>query len=88
MSIRLKIFGSSLLVITVLCMCLSGMNTALAQTSQADSKLQEANASVNQAFNSVLDAEKAGANVTDILVQLNAAAGTLAKAENSYRSAT
>jgi hypothetical protein len=33
-----------------------------------------------------LGAEKAGANVTGLLVQLNVAAGDLAQAENSYRA--
>jgi hypothetical protein len=46
--------------------------------------LQTANTAVEQAFNAVLDAEKAGANVTGLLVQLNVAAGDLAQAENSY----
>jgi CHASE3 domain sensor protein len=59
---------------------------AFAQTDQTASKLQVANNAVEQAFNAVLDAEKAGANVTDLLVQLNNAAGILAQAENSYRT--
>jgi hypothetical protein len=59
---------------------------ALAQTDQAGSKLQVANTAVEQAFNAVLDAEKAGANVTGLLVQLNDVAGILAQAENSYRT--
>jgi hypothetical protein len=33
-----------------------------------------------------LDAEKAGANVTGLLAQLNVAAGVLAQAENSFRT--
>lgn len=86
MNIRRKISGLSLLVILILSLCLLGMNTALAQTSQADSKLQQANDAVNLAFSAVLDAEKAGANVTTLLVQLNGAAGILAQAENSYRT--
>jgi len=63
-----------------------GLNTAFAQTNQATSKLQEANIAVNQAFNAVLDAEKAGANVTDLLSRLNYAIGILAQAETSYRT--
>jgi hypothetical protein len=57
---------------------------ATAQTDQTTLKLQVANTAVNQAFSGVLDAEKAGANVTDLLSQLNYAAGVLANAENSY----
>jgi hypothetical protein len=49
-------------------------------------KLQLANDAVDQAFNAVLDAEKAGANVTGLLVQINTAQGILAQAENSYRT--
>ncbi|MGA2682200.1 MAG: hypothetical protein ABSF44_10430 [Candidatus Bathyarchaeia archaeon] len=33
-----------------------------------------------------MEAEKAGANVTSLLVQLNVAAGDLAQAENSYQA--
>jgi hypothetical protein len=59
---------------------------AFAQADQTESKLQAANNAVEQAFNAVLDAEKAGANVTSFLVQLNVAAGDLAQAENSYHA--
>ena len=48
--------------------------------------MQAANTAVGQAFNVVLDAEKAGANVTGLLAQLNVAEGDLAEAENSYRT--
>ena len=66
-------------------MCLLNVNQATAQIDQTTSKLQVANTAVNQAFSAVLDAEKAGANVTDLLFQLNYAQDVLAKAENSYR---
>ena len=59
---------------------------AFAQTNQTASKLQAANTAVNQAFNAVLDAEKAGANVNGSIIQLNIAEGILAQAENSYRT--
>jgi hypothetical protein len=59
---------------------------ASAQTDQAASKLQVVNTAVNQAFNAVLDAEKAGGNVTSLLSQLNVAENDLAQAENSYRT--
>lgn len=48
--------------------------------------MQAANAAVNQAFNAVLAAEKAGANVTDLLSQLNVATNLLAQAENANRT--
>jgi CHASE3 domain sensor protein len=66
--------------------CLYSGHYVFAQTDQTASKLQAANSAVEQAFNAVLDAEKAGANVTGLLGQLNVAAGVLAQAENSYRT--
>ena len=66
--------------------CLYSGHYVFAQTDQTASKLQAANTAVEQAFNAVLDAEKAGANVTGLLAQLNVAAGILAQAENSYRT--
>jgi hypothetical protein len=59
--------------------------SAIAQTDQVTSKLQAANTAINQAFNAVLDAEKAGANVTALLAQLNSAGYFLAQANISYR---
>jgi CHASE3 domain sensor protein len=69
-------FGSSFLV----------KDCVFAQADQTSSKLQTANTAVGQAFNAVLDAEKAGANVTDLLAQLNTAQGRLAQAKNSDRT--
>jgi CHASE3 domain sensor protein len=66
--------------------CLYSSHYVFAQTDQTTSKLQAANTAVEQAFNAVLDAEKAGAHVTGLLVQLNDAAGILAQAENSNRT--
>ncbi len=66
--------------------CFYGVHRVLAQTDQTGSKLQAANTAVEQAFNAVLDAEKAGANVTALLAQLNNAANILAQAENSNRT--
>jgi hypothetical protein len=86
MIVRCRFSSIILPVILILSICFLGLNTAIAQTNQADSKLQSANNSVNQAFNAVLDAQKAGANVTDLLSQLNTAANILAQAENSYRA--
>ena len=76
----------ALLIILAFSVGLVSVPQAIAQTDQASLKLQAANDSVNRAFNAVLDAEKAGANVTDLLVQINTAQGILAQAENSYRT--
>jgi predicted PurR-regulated permease PerM len=65
--------------------CLYSEHYVFAQTDQTASKLQAANTSVEQAFNAVLAAEKAGANVTNLLNQLNGASDLLAQAENVYR---
>jgi prophage DNA circulation protein len=66
--------------------CLSSEHCVLAQTDQTASKLQAANAAVDGAFNAVSSAEKAGANVTGLMAQLNEAEGILAQAENAYRT--
>ena len=62
------------------------VNRVAAQTSQAQSKLQAADSAVNQAFNAVLNAEKAGANVTGLDNQLSVAANWLAEAQVAYRA--
>lgn len=57
-----------------------------AQTSQVETRLQQANAALGQAFTSVSSAESAGANVTSLVDRLNVAANLLAQAENAYRT--
>jgi hypothetical protein len=83
---RCKLSSITLLTLLMLSVCLLCVCPAIAQNDQAASKLQAANTAVNQAFNAVLDAEAAGANVTDLLAQINTAEGILAQAENSYRT--
>jgi CHASE3 domain sensor protein len=83
---RFKLLNKILLSTLTLSLCFLSVFPAVAQTDQQASKLQGANTAVNQAFNAVLDAEKAGANVTDLLSQINTAQGILAQAENSYRT--
>ena len=58
----------------------------IAQTDQITSMLQTANNSLGQAFNSVLDAEKTGGNVTQLLIKLNTAGTILADAQNALNS--
>ena len=86
MNVNNKHFIIILFVILTLSVCFLSVQQATAQTDSATSKLQAANTAVDQAFNAVLDAEKAGANVTDLLAQLNTAQGLLAQAENSDRT--
>lgn len=66
--------------------CFYSGHYVFAQTNQTSSKLQAANNAIDSAFIAVMDAEKAGANVTGLLSQLNVAANDLSQAENSYRS--
>jgi hypothetical protein len=47
--------------------------------------VENAKTGVGLAFNAVLAADKAGANITRLLAQLNTASGILAQAENFYR---
>jgi hypothetical protein len=75
----------TILVILVIGICLLNLFPAAAQIDQPASKLQAADIAINQAFGAVLDAEKTGANVTDLLAQINIAQSILAQAENSYR---
>jgi hypothetical protein len=56
------------------------------QVTNEEQSIQDANAAVKQAFNSILDAEKAGGNVTQLLARLNTAGEQLAYAENIYQS--
>ncbi len=86
MGVNIKQSIVALLIVLALSVCLLGVQLATAQIDQATSKLQAANTAVNQAFNAVLDAEKAGANVADLLAQINVAQGLLAQAENSNRT--
>ena len=49
-------------------------------------KLQAADSALQNAFNAVLEAEKAGGNVTQLLARLNTAGENLAEAQNAYNS--
>lgn len=56
------------------------------QSTAEETSIQNANAAINQAFNSVLEAERSGGNVTQLLTRLNSAAEILADAQNSYQT--
>jgi hypothetical protein len=60
--------------------------TATPPSDQTTAKLQAAATAVDQSFSAILGAQRAGANVTDLLSQLNYAQSVLASAQNSYRS--
>jgi hypothetical protein len=52
---------------------------------EASSSVGEADVAVRQAFNATLDAERAGANVSGLILRLNEAEELLAEAEMAYR---
>jgi hypothetical protein len=80
-----KFLAAALLTSMVLLLFLSASPT-IGQAELASLKIQRANEAIGQALNGTLSAEKAGANVTGLLEQLNVATGLLAQAENSYRT--
>jgi CHASE3 domain sensor protein len=82
----LKLLAVTLFVFLAFGSCIYSGHNVYAQTDQTASNLQAANTAVEQAFNAVSNAEKAGANVTGLLIQLNVAEGDLSQAENSYRA--
>jgi len=74
------------LVILTFSYYICGENHVFAQTDSSALKLQAANSVVGKAFSSVLEAEKAGGNVTQLLGRLNTAGSLLADAQNAYNS--
>jgi len=52
---------------------------------EASSTVGEADVAVRQAFNATLDAERAGANVSGLILRLNEAGDALREAENALR---
>jgi cytochrome bd-type quinol oxidase subunit 2 len=59
---------------------------AVVKADNENISIENANSSINQAFTNILAAEKAGGNVTQLLIKLNTAGELLAKAENTYNS--
>ena len=86
MRLHCKISLAILFALFTLFGCLLNMHVVVAQTNDALSKLQLANTTIEQSFSAVLEAEKAGANVTSLLVRLNGVADILAKDEVGYRN--
>jgi hypothetical protein len=76
----------TLLVFLVLGSSFNSEHCVFAQTDQIATKLQDANRAVSQAFNAVLDAERAGGNVTELMLKLNTAGAILANAQNILNS--
>jgi len=59
---------------------------AVVKADNENISIENANSSINQEFTNVLAAEKAGGNVTQLLIKLNTAGDFLAKAENANNS--
>ena len=62
----------------------AGIGSVFAQSDSAKSQLQNAANAFAQAFAAVSDAQKAGANVTSLVNQLNSAGSSLSQADMSY----
>jgi hypothetical protein len=76
----------TLLVFLVLGSSFNSERCVSGQTDQTTTSLQVAESALDQAFSSVLNAEKAGGNVTQLLAELNTAGEIVAEAENAYHS--
>lgn len=74
-----------LLIIMVFSLSLTCLPFHVSVNDEASSAIGEADNALRQAFEAVLDAERAGANVSDLIVKLVEAGGLLAEAENTYR---
>ncbi|MEM3640423.1 MAG: hypothetical protein QXH37_00640 [Candidatus Bathyarchaeia archaeon] len=78
------------LLFTLVVVIFSSSLTFLQSTANASdevfSALGDADNALKRAFEAVLEAERAGADVSDLRVRLNDAGELLAKAENAYRT--
>jgi hypothetical protein len=80
--LKKRIIISTIIVLFLLTIVLP---VVYAQTTE-ETSIQNANTAINQAFTNVLEAEKAGGNVTQLLTRLNTAGQLLADAQNIYQS--
>jgi hypothetical protein len=69
----------------VFSLCLTRLPFYVSASDEASSAIDEADNALRMAFEAVLEAERAGANVSDLIVKLDEAGGLLAEAENAYR---
>ncbi len=84
MAVPCKVVGASAFAALLLVFCICTASVAYAQVGQS-SALQNAEQTVGQAYDAVLAAQKAGANVTSLVNSLNGVAILLGQAENEYR---
>jgi hypothetical protein len=69
----------------VLSLSLTCLPFYVSANDEASLAIGEADSALRRAFEAVLEAERAGANVSDLIVKLDEAGGLLAEAENAYR---
>lgn len=74
-----------LLVFLTLVSFTFGVECVYAEVDQSQLKVAKAENAVDQAFSAILEAEQAGANVTNLLTRLNYAGELLAQAEIAVR---
>ena len=74
-----------LLIIMVFSLSLTRLPFHVSASDEASSAIGEADNALRMAFEAFLEAERAGANVSDLIVKLDEAGGLLAEAENAYR---
>jgi len=74
-----------LLIIMVFSLSLTCLPCHVSAAYEASSAIGEADNALRMAFEAVLEAERAGANVSDLIVKLDDAGRLLAEAENAYR---
>jgi hypothetical protein len=74
-----------LLVFMVFSLSLTLLPFYVSASDEASSAIGEADSALRLAFEAVLEAERAGVNVSDLIVKLDGAGGLLAEAENAYR---
>jgi len=74
-----------LLVFMVFSLSLTRLPFYVSANDEASLAIGEADNALRRAFEAVLEAERAGANVSDLIVKLDEAGGLLAEAENAYR---
>ena len=75
-----------LLIIMVFSLSLTRLPFYASASDEASSAIDEADDALRRAFEAVLEAERAGANVSGLIVKLDEAGGLLAEAENAYRN--
>jgi len=81
----MKLFTSFLLVFLIFGLAV-GISFCVNEGGEAYPAVEGADNALKQAFAAVLEAERAGANVSSLIAELNEAGGLLAEAQIAYRT--